>query len=124
MANRLTALRARRAELKLEARAITDAADEAGLDLTDEQNTSLDALIEQSTQLEASIEREEKLADIDAAAAIANDRSPTAPVVDVTAEDPKAGFKSFGDFAMSVHAASTGNFTDERLLIGAAAPSC
>lgn len=122
MSVRLIGLRQKRAELKDKARAITSAADAAGLDLTDEENAKIDAYIEQVAQVEASIEREEKLADLDRATTV---ESPTAhiEVQDRAELDQKKGFKTFGEFARTVMQAGVGNGIDDRLLIGAAAPS-
>ena len=86
--------------------------------------------------LNASIEREQALAVEEAgisAVTLPSGQSAArigatgaAAVTENVAEDPKRGFRSLGDFARAVHAASitkrTGQAIDQRLMIGAAAP--
>lgn len=98
-----------------------------GIELTDEDTASFDAIKAELGKVNAAIEREDLLAanattatalEVDDAAVIAGGT----PMIE---HDPKRGFRSFGDFAKAVRA-SGGNFSspgDERLRIGAAAPT-
>lgn len=59
--NRLQKLLARLAELKDQAGALTDAASEAGRDLTDDEASKVDALLAEAEGLKPQIEREQRL---------------------------------------------------------------
>ena len=124
MSTRLMALRQKRAAVRDKAREMTAAADDAGIDLTEEENTKIDALIAEGETIQASIEREEKVADLDRSVATLPGASDS-PIqaTEMKDKDGKGGFKSFGDFSQSVMAAGLGNGFDDRLVKDAAAPT-
>ena len=127
MNKRKQALLNQRAAALASAKGITTAADAAGLDLTAEQRTQFDAFMATVAQCDADIAREDLL--------IAAERNAgTSTVVgagtgvesarDNAQDDPRHGFAHYGQFAMAVVQASRpGAQMDQRLLIGAAAPS-
>jgi len=129
MSKRLQALRQRRTQIKEDARAITAVADAENRDLTDEESAKIDAFIKTGDSVQSAIEQEERLADLDR---VANTVATPLQVADDAivqtgdaqiVNDPKGGFKSYGEFAMSVMQAGMGGGIDERLGIGAAAPT-
>lgn len=119
-------LLARKAGLVNQATALTTKARAENRDFTAEETTEFDALQAQITSVNAAIEREDFLA-ANAVGAVAVEVEDTARIsggVPAVAEDPKRGFKSFGEFARAVRGASGRNArADERLVISAAAPS-
>lgn len=130
MSKRLMTLRSRLAAVKDKAREITATADAAGIDLTDAENEQIDAFLTEAGGLQASIEREEHMADLDRAAdaipAPGAQPAPGAAAPGAQANeqiDPMGGFHSYGEFAGCVMQANLGNGTDDRLIIGAAAPT-
>ena len=118
----LRALLAKKAEHVKAARSITDIAAAASRDLTEDESKTFDALSAQIASASAAIDREQLLANEERTIEI-----PGATIIGAQANvevDPKRGFKSFGEFAQSVRGASShGARPDERLLIGAAAPT-
>jgi HK97 family phage major capsid protein len=114
-------------------RVLADAA--AGGDLSAEQETEFAALTAQVETLNASITREQALIEqersIASTAAAPGDDDATVratsrvSVTDNRTNDPARGFASFGDFARTVRSAAMPGQSrmDERLSIGAAAPS-
>jgi len=137
MSAKLRNLQAQKATTVAAMRAITDTADAAGRDLSAEEQTAFAAHADKVKALNASIEREQALAVEEAgiaAAAPAAGRgtaavgaSGTAHVTDNILLDDKRGFANLGEFAKAVHSASmskrNGQAIDQRLVIGAAAPS-
>lgn len=125
MSKRIRELRAAKADATKAARAITDRAAADKRDLTAEEQTSFDAEIAKIESLDKSIEREEALARAEAALGSSAVVATTdfVSVEDRRAEDPRRGFASFGEFARAVQSAGIGRSPDERLVIGAAAPS-
>lgn len=135
MSKNLRALQQRKAAAIQQMRALADAAAERAM--TDDETTQYEALRSQVEGINAAIEREQALiaeeANIAPAAALASAASvvdvlPTSrvSVEDNRMADPTRGFHSIGEFARSVVAASLpgrGGRVDDRLLIGAAAPS-
>lgn len=123
MSKRIRELQARKAQLVKDARAITDKAAAAGVDLTEEEQKQFDTISASIVSVTRSIEREQMLAAEEAQLGVES-----AGIVLETQEnvekDPKRGFKSFGMFAQAVRRASSpGAQPDQRLLIGAAAPT-
>lgn len=120
MSKRLMALRQDRAKLKDQARAITNAAEKEARNLSDEENAQIDVLVASAEKTQLDIEREEKLADLDRKA------SPSQDVhIEVGQDrkelDGKNGFKSYGEFALTVLQANVNKTLDQRLV--AAAPT-
>ncbi len=123
MTKRMRALLAKKDEHVKAARAVTEAAEKAGRDITAEEQQTIDTHLTALDGLNVEIEREQRLIDAERAAAAL----PGATEIHVTENiehDPKRGFQSFGEFTRAVMQASTGRHElDERLVIGAAAPS-
>jgi HK97 family phage major capsid protein len=129
MSKNLRALQQRKAAAVAQMRALADASGEN--EMTAEASAQFETLRAQVGDLNAAIEREQAL--IEAETSV---RGAAAGVVEIPANarisvsdnrelDATRGFQTFGEFARSVRAASSsfGRQTDERLLIGAAAPS-
>lgn len=121
---RIRELQAKKAASIDKAQAINaKAAAENDRDLTAEESTAFKAAMDEANSLQASIERE-----IDLLAHKADDsdnsgRIPHISVHDRSDDDTKGGFRSFGEFAKSVKAASEPHGTvDQRLRIGAVVP--
>ena len=117
-------LKARKAELVKAAgtlNAITDR------DLTADEQATLNQHLADIGALNQRIAAAEALANeeagLSASGAVEIGAAGTIAVTENIAQDPKRGFNSFGDFATSVRRASGGRNMDERLRIGAAAPS-
>lgn len=123
MSKKLRELKARKATLVQQATALNATASAAGRDFDDAEQASFNDLKAQIEGVNRQIEAEEFLAEQQAAIGI------TAPgavvtVTDNREADPQRGFQSFGEFAQAVRAAGQRNAAvDERLMIGAAAPS-
>lgn len=122
MNKELRALLERKQKAAAKARALVDAAKADGRDLSAEEQTAFDATMADIERLNASIKREEALIEAERTAAAIPDGpiSGGAPRIE---QDPKRGFKSFGEFASAVAAVPIKHSMDERLKIGAAAPS-
>jgi len=121
---RLRELQAKKAAAIDKATAINaQAAADNDRDLTDDENASFKAAMTEANGLQSSIDRE-----IDLLAHKADDAARAGAtghvyVHDNAEDDPVRGFRSFGDFAAAVKAASLPHgAVDERLRIGAAAP--
>ena len=125
MNKKMRELLARKSQHVASMRAINDAAGAAARDLTPEEAIQFDSLKAQLESTNAAIDREQLLIEAERAAGVVIPDEAQISSVDNRAADPRRGFRSFGDFARSVHAAavSHGRNMDERLLIGAAAPS-
>lgn len=124
MNKKLRELMARRAAAAASARVITDAAAAANRDLTDEEVTAFDGFSASIQSIGAAIEREQLLATAEASAGIVIPDDAVLTVTDNRAADPNRGFKSFGEYAQAVRFAGIqGNRPDERLMIGAVAPT-
>jgi HK97 family phage major capsid protein len=130
----LRALLAKKTAAVQRMRVLADAAAER--DMTQDESTEFEALSAQVESLNASITREQALIDEERAIAALPGNVSTADdiavrpnsrvqVTDNRATDPTRGFATFGEFARSVHAAAlpSGRNIDDRLFIGAAAPS-
>lgn len=122
----IRALKAKLATVLGQARGITDKAAAEGRDtLTAEEQSAFDAHMAASKQLQAQITNMEALADAEAGLGTSLELGANAQVTGTktnVADDPKRGFKSFGEYAKAVRAGAGGR-PDERLLIGAAAPT-
>jgi len=122
----IRALKAKLATVLGQARGITDKAAAEGRDtLTADEQSAFDGHMAASQQLRAQITNLEALADAEAGMGTALDLGQQAQVTGTktnVADDPKRGFKSFGEYAKAVRAGAGGR-PDERLLIGAAAPT-
>lgn len=129
MSKNLRALQQRKAAAVAQMRAMADASAET--EMTAEQNAQFDTLRAQVGDLNAAIDREQALIDVERTVVTgANGRveipeNARIEVGDNRELDNTRGFRTFGDFARSVRAASMGNGrnVDDRLLIGAAAPT-
>ena len=120
-------LLARKASLVAQATAISTKARDEGRDFSAEEQTSFDALQAKITAANAAIEREDFLAAnaVTEKALEVRDEAVITGGAPRVEQDPRRGFRSFGDFARTVKAAGV-NFTnpsDQRLRIGAAAPT-
>ena len=119
----MRALLSRKASTAAEMRKLLTAAE--GRDLTPEETETLGKLKASLADTDNRIEAEHLL--------ISAERNPALSATEdsiitggepAVARDPKRGFKSFGEFARTVRAAAVGgNGPDQRLLIGAAAPT-
>lgn len=120
----IRALKAKLATVLGQARGITDKAAAEGRDtLSAEEQSAFDAHMAASKQLQAQITNMEALADAEAGLGTSLELGANAQVTGTktnVADDPKRGFKSFGEYAKAVRAGAGGR-PDERLLIGAAA---
>ena len=124
MSKKLRELQAKKADAVKSARGITDIAAAASRDLSDDENKQFEAFSAQIGAANAAIDRETLLASEERALGVEVPDGAIIKVQDNRENDPKHGFKSLGDFAKSVVAASrSGNGPEQRLLIGAAAPS-
>ncbi len=128
MSATIRSLQAKKAATLEAARALANVAATADRDLTAEEQTQYDAMVAGVNSLNRRIEREQALAleeaGLNASGGVERDASSTITVTENAAADPKRGFKSFGEFAQSVRAAANeGSRPDQRLLIGATAPS-
>lgn len=122
MTKTLRALLQKKEKLVKDARAITAAAEAAGRELTDEETAAHAGLVKDLQGVNAAIGREQELIAAETALVIPADTAITggAPRIE---QDPKRGFKSFGEFAKAVAGVAVNHEMDERLRIGAAAPS-
>lgn len=118
----LRALLQRKAAAVTAMRALADASAER--DMTEAETGEFAALSAQVAGFNASIERETTLIEAEASTALFVPETARVTVSDNRELDGARGFQSFGDFARSVRAAASRNGqVDERLMIGAAAPS-
>ena len=120
----LRGLQAKKAGLVSDARAITDKAAAENRDLTDDEDARFSVLSEQIKAANKAIDREQALlAEEVETGANAGDENHPALVSENIENDPKRGFKSFGEFARAVKVAGGDNpRVDDRLKIGAVAP--
>lgn len=124
MNKKLRALLQRKAQAVADARKLVDAASAEERDLNEEEAKQYDELRAQIDNLSAQISREESLIEAERSVAVIPAADDTRVTVEENvAQDPRRGFRSFGEFATAVRsAASGGGIPDRRLLIGAAAP--
>lgn len=122
MSKQLRALQARKSALVKEARALTDLAATESRDMTDAEVTAFDALRGKIDAASASIDREAALIAEEARLSASNALGVV--VTDNRELDPKRGFASIGEFMQAVYLSQKpGKSMDERLFIGAAAPT-
>lgn len=124
MNKRIRELLAKKAQHVAALRAINDLAAKESRELTAEEQTKFEADQAAIRSIEAAIAREHAVIEAEAQTGvleIAGSRvtggEPGA------ARDPKRAFSSLGEFCMAVRYASMGGRVDERLLIGAVAPT-
>jgi HK97 family phage major capsid protein len=126
MNKQIRALQQRKAKLVAQMRDMLTAAQasETG-NLTAEQETEFAQLRDQVEAINAQIEREELVAANETASVVEIPDGARLSVADNRLEDPRRGWQSFGEFAAAVRAGSGrgGGRIDERLMIGAAAPT-
>lgn len=122
----IRALKAKLATVLGQARGITDKAAAEGRDtLSAEEQSAFEAHISAAQQVQAQINNMEAMADLEAGLGTSVELGANAKITATKtnlADDPKRGFKSFGEYAKAVRAGAGGR-PDERLLIGAAAPT-
>ncbi|HUX23219.1 MAG TPA: phage major capsid protein [Burkholderiales bacterium] len=125
MNKHLRELLARKAKHVAAMRAISDKANTESRDLTDEEVTAFDAEKAKAESLNAAISREQDLIEQERSAGVViREGADVGGLVDRAASDPTRGFSSFGEFAQAVRTGGQRNGSiDERLTIGAAAPS-
>ena len=127
MSAKVRNLQARKAEQVKAARALTDKVAAEGRDFTAEEQATFDGYATQISSLNAQIDREQLLATEEAGMTTAGGVSiPAAAHIGVTdnrAADPTRGFQSMGEFYRAVAMAGMGRGMDQRLQIGAAAPT-
>lgn len=120
-------LKQRKAAAISSAKALNDAAEKDGRDLTAEEQAQYDAHMAEAKGYDARIARAEELAAADVSAAISAAPGATITVEENVEKDPKRGFKSAGEFCLAVFGAAqaqrNGGQIDKRLQLGAAAPS-
>ena len=124
MSAKIRNLQARKADQVKAARTLTDKVAAEGRDFTAEEQTEFNGYTAQIGSLNAQIEREQLLAAEEAgmssAGGVEVPAAATISVNDNAANDPRRGFRSFGEFAQAVQSGSVpGNRPDQRL---AAAP--
>ena len=128
MNKKLRQLLAKKNTLHEECTALNDASEDGVL--TEENQKSFDAKMSEIESLDTQIERERALA-LNAASlsgddvlkAVAGDGDESIISVKDAKIDPMGGFSHLGDFASAVMGTKLGAGIDERLLVGAAAPS-
>lgn len=122
MNNTLRALLQKKDALVKEARAITAAAEAAGRELTEDETAKHAEIIDKLQGMNTRITNEQALIEAERALQIPDEAviAGGAPRIE---QDPKRGFKSFGEFAAAVAAVPMRHAMDERLKIGAAAPN-
>lgn len=118
----LRALLQKKDGLVKDARGITDAAAVDKRDLSDDETTKHAALVADLQKTNDAIAREQALDDAERTMILPDSAIITggAPRIE---DDPKRGFKSYGEFCRAVANVSMHRGMDDRLKIGAAAPS-
>lgn len=125
MNKQIRALQQRKAKLVTQMREMLSAAQasEAG-DMTEAQAAEFESLRAQVEALNGQIEREELVAANETASGVEIPNDARISVSENRLLDPRRGWSTFGEFAAAVRAGSLQNGRlDERLAIGAAAPS-
>lgn len=123
MTKELRNLLQRKEKAAAKARTALDAAKaENRIELNADEQSTYDAAMADITQLNAAITREEMVEEAMRGSASFPDGPITGGVPRIE-HDPKRGFTNFGEFAAAVAAVPTKHQMDERLKIGAAAPS-
>jgi HK97 family phage major capsid protein len=123
MSKNLRELQARKAKHVASMRSISDAASKEARDLSDDEVVAFDAANASATSLTTSIDREAALIEAERNVGVSVRENAVIESRVMIENDPKRGFKGFGEFAQSVRAGSLRNGAlDERLTIGAVAP--
>lgn len=120
MNKRIRELQARKAEHVKALQAINTAA--AGRDLNDAEEASYNDLKAKIEGCDTQIKREQEVEQL-AASSLDIGNAQIHGVSERVEADPKRGFKTFGEFAQAVRVSSNGQIRDQRLMIGAAAPT-
>lgn len=122
MNKRLRALLAQKDAKVKEARGITDKASAENRDLTAEEQSTIDAALASIEKIDADIIREKALIEAERSAGSVVPAGEGARVTENIEEDPKRGYRSFGEFALDVMSAGKagGHVTDR---LRAAAPT-
>lgn len=122
---RIRALLERKQKSLEAAKALSDKAVTESRDLSAEERTQFDQHLANATALQGDVEREKALIDAQRNATVTIPAGDGARVIDNRTEDPKRGFQTFGEYCRQVHRAAVnpGQGVDERLLIGASAPT-
>ncbi len=129
MSKKLRELQARKTAHAQKMRAILDKADAENRDLTDAEATEFDNEKKAATATDAAIKREQALIEAERTAPSVNNADDTRVDggEDMRLQDPKRGFKSKAEFFGAVRSATAlrrnGQAVDERLTIGASAPT-
>lgn len=125
MNKQIRELLARKAAAVKASRVITEKAAAEKRDLTAEEQTQVDAHLAEIVSCNVALERETALALAEAQITAANVAgSNILATEDNREKDPKRGFSTFGEYAQAVRRASAqGAQPDQRLLIGAVAPT-
>lgn len=126
MSKQLRELKARKAKHVAAMRAITDKANAENRDLNDDEVTVFEAEQSSLERVNAAISREETLIEQERSAGVVEvpDNARIEGGAPRIEQDPRRGFESFGEFAQAVRGGSARNAAlDERLTIGASAPS-
>lgn len=124
MNKKMRELLARKSQHVAAMRAVTDKAAAEGRDLSAEEATQFDGLKAQLESTNAAIDREQLLIDAErSAGSVDIGDGAGMQSSDNRAQDPTRGFRSMGEFYRAVAQAGMGRGLDERLTIGAAAPT-
>lgn len=124
MSKQMRELLARKSKHVAAMRAITDKAAAEGRDLSDEEAAAFDAERAALERTNAAIEREQALADQERSIGVEIPAGARISVSENVENDPSRGFKSFGEFAQAIRSAAVQPAAiDQRLVIGAAAPT-
>lgn len=125
MTKNLRALLAQKSAKLEKARAMTTDAEGSSVVLSDEDQVIYDALMSDLDGINASINREQRLITEQAAleGMVVPDDTRISGGDSPIVTDPRRGFEHFGQFASAVMRAGNNQAVDERLLIGAAAPT-
>lgn len=123
MNKKMRELLARKSQHVAAMRAITDKAAAESRDLSAEEAAQFDGLKAQLESTNAAIDREQVLIDAERSAGVTVPDNAHISSTDNRAEDPTRGFRSMGEFYRAVAQAGMGCGLDERLTIGAAAPT-
>lgn len=126
MNKQLRALMERKQKALAAAKAITAQAESEKRELTDEERTQFDAHATQIETLNGDISRQQALIAAEASMAGVDLNTPITGGAPAAEQDPRRGFRSFGEFAAVVRTAGQPGgmgVQDERLRMMAAAPS-
>ncbi|WP_316150442.1 phage major capsid protein [Cupriavidus sp. BIC8F] len=124
MSKQMRELLARKSKHVAAMRAITDKAAAEGRDLTDDEAVAFEAEKGALERVNAAIEREQALAEHERSIGVNIPDNARISVSENVEQDPRRGFRSFGEFAQAARMAAVQPAAiDQRLVIGAAAPT-